>query len=99
MTAFAFTDTEIAKVTGYIKDDNYIASLYGVSVHRVRRLRHKRAQEVVNSMDRRNLANHLPYSSSERDDMHITDMQRGSNRLREKLLAYLHERNNGAATL
>ena len=38
---FYFTDREIRKVTKYIKDDRYIASIYGCSTRRVRMLREK----------------------------------------------------------
>lgn len=39
------SDAEIARVTSYIKDDRYIASIYGTNIHRVKRLRenHKQA--------------------------------------------------------
>ena len=33
------SDSEIAMVTSYIKDDRYIASIYGTNIHRVKRLR------------------------------------------------------------
>lgn len=38
------SDAEIARVTSYIKDDKYIASIYGTNVHRVKRLRENHKQ-------------------------------------------------------
>ena len=93
MTSFTFTDAEILRVTGYIKDNKYIASIYGVSIHKVKRLREQQSERADKSIDRRNLVEHASYDSSAYDEMHISNMERGSSRLRDGILAYFYDRN------
>jgi hypothetical protein len=94
-----FTDAEIARTTGYIKDDKYIASVYGTNIRRVKRLREQRIEQDSKSKDNSKPVDRLPYSASVNDEMHETSMERGSSRLRDKLLAYLRDRNRGVTTL
>lgn len=41
------SDAEIERVTSYIKDDRYIASIYGTNVHRVKRLRQNYRSKIT----------------------------------------------------
>jgi len=48
---YYFSDREIARATTYIKDDKYLASIYGTKVYRVKRLRENATKPVVHKDD------------------------------------------------
>lgn len=85
------TEQDIIRTCGYIKDDQYIASVYGVSVWRVKRLREK----VPQNKRAENRAYHhqgepVDYKNSERAYHQM--MEIGSRSLLEKLLKFFDER-------
>lgn len=85
MTTFGFSDTEIENTTGYIKDDRYIASIYGCSEYRVKRLRERKESREPKGMKHENLT---MYCSAQSDDRYREKMARGSHGLLKAIEAY-----------
>ena len=85
------TESDIIRTCSYIKDDRYIASVYGVSVHRVRRLR-ERVHHSKRSENRafRETAEPVDFKNSER--FHQQMMEQGSEMLLNSLMNFFKER-------
>lgn len=85
------TESDIIRTCSYIKDDSYIASVYGVSVHRVRRLREK-VHHSKRSENRtfRQTAEPVDFKNSER--FHQQMMEQGSEMLLNSLMNFFKER-------
>lgn len=76
---YYFSDREIARATTYIKDDQYLASIYGTKVYRVKRLREKAAKPVVEKDDG-------PLIGMTGHQLHQEQMEKGSARLLKHIL-------------
>lgn len=85
------TESDIIRTCSYIKDDSYIASIYGVSIHKVRRLREK-VHHSKRSENRafKETAEPVDFKNSER--CHQQMMEDGSMRLLDALLKFFKER-------
>ena len=100
MSTFGSSDREIANATVYIKDDKYIASIYGVQPYRVARLRKERAKKngaligLPKGSDPKN-----SNVGSDSELLHRNSMEEGSARLLDALLTYLRERERRVSRL
>lgn len=92
MTSFCFSDGELERTISYIKDDKYIASLYGCSIHRIRRLRQKLNQQEDKRAEAAAQKDNTVYFWAEGDARYRADMQRGSNLLYKSLITFFRER-------
>lgn len=80
-------DYEIMRACGYIKDDRYLASIFGVTIHRVRRMREKYMEEEEHAGRAMRAYNRLSYTDpSVSYDKYVADMEAGS----YKLLSAIH---------
>ena len=89
---YGASDSEIRRVCKYISDDKYIASLFGVTVWRVARVRKQLDKLKPEYSEGRNLVDLTPFSSGDNEMVHRKKMEEGSNRLREALMSFLYER-------
>lgn len=92
MSAFMFSDKEISNTTSYIKDDSYVASVYGVTRYRVARLRKEREEAKAAAKAAKAADNSRSNGWTDSETAHRKKMQEGSAQLLEALLNYLHER-------
>lgn len=95
-----FSDREIANATVYIKDDKYIASIYGVQPYRVARLRKERAKKggamigMASGKDPK-----MTTVGADSELLHRKHMEEGSARLLSAVLTYLRDRERRITTL
>ena len=84
-------EQDIIRTCGYIKDDQYIASIYGVKVHKVRRLREKVPQSKrAENRDFCQKAEPIDFNDSERANQQM--MEQGSYMLLNSLMQFFKER-------
>lgn len=85
------TESDIIRTCSYIQDDSYIASVYGVSIDRVRRLREK-VHHSKRSENRafREPAEPVDFKNSERAYHQM--MEQGSEMLLNSLMQFFYER-------
>lgn len=84
---FSQNESDIIRTCGYISDDKYIASVFGVSIYKVQRLR----QKV--KVKKNNTGESSPSSYTKLSDQeHRTMMERGSYRLLKSLIQFFNER-------
>ena len=85
------TESDIIRTCSYIKDDSYIASAYGVSIHRVRRLREKvHHSKRLENRAFREPAEPVDFKNSERANQQM--MEQGSEMLLNSLIQFFDER-------
>lgn len=96
--AFETSDKEIARTTRYIKDDKYIASIYGVSVERVKTVRAKDEDHYKGWHTPRIFKTHEGIVSTDGYEKHCEKMEQGSALLRDAVLTYLLTRDVNHAT-
>lgn len=90
-SAYFQVESDIVRTCGYIKDDQYIASVYGVSVHKVHRLREKVPQNKrAENRAFRQQAEPVDFKNSERANQMM--MEQGSQRLLESMMQFFKER-------
>lgn len=90
-SAYHQSEQDIVRTCGYIKDDRYIASVYGVSVHKVRRLREKVPQNKrAENRAFRQQAEPVDFKNSERANQMM--MEQGYQRLLESLMQFFKQR-------
>lgn len=92
MGPYECTDEEIIRAIRYIKDDRYIASIFGVNVKRIKSLREK---ESMANKDRkqpvqRGIFTHV--KSKDGATEHEKAMEKGSSMLRDAVIEFLMNR-------
>ena len=84
-------EQDVIRTCGYIKDDQYIASVYGISIQKVRRLREKvpkkKLREVIAFQQ-----NAEPINLKESDRWNQNMMEQGSQKLLDALIEFFKER-------
>lgn len=90
-SAYFDTERDIIRTCGYIKDDKYIASVYGVSVHKVRRLREKVPQNK-RAENRAFRQQAEPVNIKDCDRTHRSMMEHGSTAMLNSLMRFFAER-------
>lgn len=91
-------DPEIARTTRYIKDDKYIANVFGVSAERVRRVRLKDMERNKHKDKPLDGKIHMEPISFLKDEEHEKKMERGSTMLRNAVLTLILTRGSHAAS-
>lgn len=85
------TEQDIIRTCGYITDDSYIASIFGVSIHKVKRLREKRPKSTrIENRSYKNTGSHINSNDSEIN--HVKMMELGSKNLLNAIMTLLYER-------
>ena len=88
---YSQAESDIIRTCSYIKDDRYIASIYGISIHKVRRLREKvRHSKRSENRAFRETAEPVDFKNSER--FHQQMMEQGSEMLLNSLMNFFKER-------
>lgn len=88
---YSQAESDIIRTCSYIKDDRYIASIYGISIHKVRRLREKvRHSKRSENRAFKEAAEPVDFKNSER--CHQQMMEEGSKRLLNNLICFFKER-------
>ena len=85
------TESDIIRTCGYIKDDKYIASIYGVSVNKVREMREK-VHHSKRSENRAFREISEPVDSKNNERCYQRMMAEGSKRLLDSLMCFFNER-------
>ena len=85
------TESDIIRTCSYIKDDRYIASIYGVSIHKVRHLREK-VHHSKRSENRAFKETAEPVDFKNSDRCHQKMMEQGSEMLLNSLMNFFKER-------
>lgn len=91
-------DPEIARATRYIKDDKYIANVFGVSSKRVRSVRLKDMERNKHKDKPLDGKIHMEPLSFFKDEEHEKKMERGSTMLRNAVLTLILTRGSHAAS-
>lgn len=92
------SDSEIGRTSRYMKDDKYIASIYGVSVERVKRARAKEIERNKHKDKPFDGKIHIEPLSFTKDEEHAKRMERGSTMLRDAVLTLILTRETHAAS-
>lgn len=94
VSQFSQNEADIIRTCGYIKDDQYIASVFGVSISKVRRLREKvpKQKRVQRKIMRHLLEASEPVDFKNNERIHVRMMQEGSKRLLDSLMNFFKER-------